>query len=250
MRRHPRLARTLPRSLDTAIGIARKSNPRIKLAKADLDSATALIKAAKSKYYPELFLEGRARAGEDLDGAERRTEDYRGRVVLKWNLYNGGIDKANEQEQIRRASEARMRLHTVQREVEEALRSAWNVRVRQRRLFPVLRDQQKAGKNVVSASLEQFRAGRRTLLDVLSAQNTYINTRTLAETSYYAREFATYRILASTGKLVKALRLKHPRASKAYARKQAKVPPTPKAETQRRYSPDRSKNPWRTILIK
>lgn len=165
-------------------------------------------------------------------------------MVAKWNLYNGGIDTANEQEQIRRLAEERLRLDSILREVEEALRSAWNSRSRQSELASTLAAQSRAGKNVVEAYEEQFTAGKRTLLDVLSAQNTYFNTEVLRETAHYAAAFAEYRILASVGGLVAALGLEVSPAADAYARVQARVPEADPADTNRRYSPDRDDNPY------
>lgn len=244
------LAGSIPPHLDAAIGLARTNNPRIKLAKADIDAAAALVKAARARYLPEVLLEGRARNGRDVDGVEDRTTDYQGRVVTRWNIYNGGIDRANEQEQIRRLSEERLKLHTIHREVDEALRAAWNSRMRRAELTQTLASQADSGRRVIEAYIEQFRAGKRTLLDVLSAQNTYVNTLVLQETARYAEAFAVYRILASTGGLVHALRLQLPAAADAYARGQARVPATPPAETMPRSSPDRTRGLWVTKVTK
>ena len=237
------LSGSVPKSLDTAIGMARTDNPRVKLAEADIDAAAALVKAARARYYPEISLEGRARTGEDVDGVEDRTEDLQGRVVAKWNLYAGGIDKANEQEQLRRLAEERLKLNSILREVEEALRSAWNNRTKQGELGYQLAEQAEAGKNVVEAYEEQFKAGKRTLLDVLSAQNTYFNTEVLRETARHAEAFAAYRFLASMGGLVPTLGVQVASAADPYARAQARVPETPPADTDRRYSPYRGPHP-------
>jgi len=97
----------LPRSLDDAIGLARQNNPRVHMANSDIDSAASLVDAARAKYGPTVTAEGVARGGYNIDGADGDTSDLQARVVLRWNLYRGGIDKANEQEQIRRTSEQR-----------------------------------------------------------------------------------------------------------------------------------------------
>ncbi len=246
LRDYPSLTRALPGSLDAALGHARRQNPQIRFAEADIDAVYALVKAARSKYMPEIFLEGRARTGEDIDGVENRKSDAQARVVAKWNIFAGGIDKANEQEQIRRVSEARYKLHQIQREVDEATRTAWDKRQQQVELERTLREQARAGASVVDLYQEQFRAGKRTLLDVLSAQNTYINTLVLSEISHFAHVFATYRVLGAMGSFVTALGLTHPTASDAYARDVARVPETPPAETMRRYSPDRGPRFWHT----
>ena len=249
LKEYPSLVRRLPHNVDSALGHARLNNPQIRFANADIDTAYALVKAARSKYMPEISLEGRARNGEDIDGVENRTSDYQARVVAKWNIFNGGIDKANEQEQIRRVSEARLRLHQIQREVDEATRTAWNKRQKQVELESTLRDQSRAGAAVVDLYQEQFRAGKRTLLDVLTAQNTYINTLVLSEIAHYAHVFATYRVLGAMGVFVDSLGLSHPEASDPYARPLARVPETPPAETMRRYSPDRTRGGfWHTSV--
>ncbi|TIP31516.1 MAG: channel protein TolC, partial [Mesorhizobium sp.] len=71
----------------------------------DIDAAASLVDAARAKYGPTITAEGVARGGYDIDGDNGDTSDLQARVVLRWNLYRGGIDKANEQEQIRRTSE-------------------------------------------------------------------------------------------------------------------------------------------------
>lgn len=233
------MAPFMPKTLDAALGLARTNNPQVKFAQADIDAAYAMVKAARSRYMPEIALEGSARTGEDIDGVENRTSDLQAKIVTKWNLFNGGIDKANEQEQIRRLSEARLKLHQILREVEEALRTAWNKRLKQAELLPVLTSEATFGRDVVASYQQQFSAGRRTLLDVLSAQNTYVNTLILAEIARFGEVFAAYRVVASTGMLVASLGLTPPNAALAYARTQARVPETPPAETMRRYSPDR-----------
>ena len=135
------VAKALPRSLDDAIGLARRNNPRVHMASSDIDAAAALVDAARAEYGPEVVAEGRARIGHDIDGTKAQTNDLQARLVLRWNLYRGGIDKANEQEQIRRVSEQRLALHQVQREVDEAVRISWERRFQQAELAKTLRQQ-------------------------------------------------------------------------------------------------------------
>ncbi|THF55011.1 TolC family outer membrane protein [Ollibium composti] len=225
------VARALPRSLDEAIGLARQSNPRIHMANSDIDAATALVDAARSKYGPELVAEGSARTGDDVDGTEGRTDDLQARLVLRWNLYRGGIDKANEQEQIRRASEQRLALHQVYREIEEAVRTSWDRRFKQADLAKTLRQQAATNERLVASYREQFKVGQRSLLDVLDAQNTRFNTATLADTAVFASLFAEYRLLAATGQLLRTEGITPPKQAKAYARTEFAVPETADVET-------------------
>lgn len=228
------VASLLPKSLDQAIGIARRNNPRIHMANADIDAADSQVDAAKSKYFPEIFAEGRAKVGNDIDGTTGRTSDLEARVVARWNLYRGGIDVANEQEQIRRASEQRLVLHQMYREVEEAVRISWDRRIKQADIAQTLRAQANANAGLVTSYQEQMVVGQRSLLDVLSAQNSRYNVNVLAKTSQYAARFAEYRILAATGQLLSTFSLEGPKQSEAYARSEFKVPETAPTETYRR----------------
>lgn len=227
----PSMSAAIPKTLDVAIDLARSNNPQIHMARADVDAADALVDKARANYLPEVDLEGSARAGHDVDGVDGRTTELGARVVAKWNLYRGGIDTANEQEQIRRASEGRYALHEVYREVEDAVRTSWNRRIMQLDLEKTLRSQAATDDKLVSSYRQQFRVGQRSLLDVLDAQNTRVNTDILAMTSQYAVIFADYRLLAATGKLLSTLNLKPAPQSAAYARKEFNVPPTAATDT-------------------
>ncbi len=235
------VAGSLPNSLDAAIGLARRENPRIHMAGADIDAADAQVDAARSKFFPEVFAEGRARIGNDIDGASGKANDLQARVVAKWNIYRGGIDKANEQEQIRRASEQRLVLHQIDREIEEAVRESWDRRIRQATLAKTLRAQADQNGRLVSSYREQFSVGQRSLLDVLDAQNTRYNVKVLARTADYASLFAEYRLLASTGQLVKTMKLTPAKQADAYARAEFDVPATQPTETYAR-TPSRQVN--------
>jgi len=237
----PSIAGALPRSLDVAIGLGRTNNPRMHMAQADIDVADAEVNAARAKYFPEISAQASARAGHDVDGVEGRTTDLTGRIVAKWNLYRGGIDTANEQEQIRRASEKRLYLHQIDREIEQAVRESWDRSARQHDLAKTLREQANENARLVESYRKQFQIGQRSLLDVLDAQNTRFNVNVRADTAEFAARFAEYRLLAATGQLLKTLNLTAPQQSDAYARAEFNVPPTPPTETYAR-TPSRQVN--------
>lgn len=239
--RPPSVADYLPASLDLAIAVARTNNPRIHAADADISAADAQVDAARSRFYPEIVAEGRARVGTDIDGNEGQTSDLQARVVARWNLYRGGADIANEQEQIRRASEQRLVLHQSHREVEEAVRISWDRRLRQSDLAQTLRAQAAANASLVSSYREQLAVGKRSLLDVLGAQNTRYNVGVLSKTAEFAALFAEYRLLAATGTLLKTMSLQAPSQAQAYARSEFDVPATAPAETYQRI-PSRQTN--------
>ncbi|CAH1649380.1 Channel protein TolC [Hyphomicrobiales bacterium] len=235
------MAGRLPKSVESGLALAVRNNPRIQIATADIDAAHALVKKARGKMLPEVFLEGRARSGRDIDGVEGRSTDLQARAVMRMNLYNGGIDQASIQEQTRRVAEAQFNRDQILREVREAVKLSFERRLRQSELTGVLGQQASLGDRLVSAYSEQFQVGRRSLLDLLDAQNTRYNAKVLHETAAMAARFSEYRILASTGQLVSSFGLRPPKQAEAYARTEAGVPPTADAETLPRYSPNKGR---------
>ena len=219
----PSLVAQLPKSLDVALDTARRNNPRIKAGLADVDAADAGVRGARNNYLPEVSAEGRLVTGTDTGGDEGRTTDAQVRLVARWNLYRGGIDQAREEEQIRRAGEQRFALDSAHREVDEAVRLSWDRRIQQRQLAGLLKQQSNANAQLVSSYREQLNIGQRSLLDVLGAQNTKYNVNVLSMTAQYASLFAEYRLLASTGSLLKAMNITPPKQNDAYARSEFKV---------------------------
>jgi len=229
----------MPPNLSKALGVARQHNPTIKVATADLDAAYALKKKAKAEYYPEVGIELRGRTGEDLEGVEGHENELRAEVVMRWNIFKGGIDLANDQEQLRRIDEERFGLRKAHRDIEEAVRLSWDRYLKQRQRLVHLRNQLSISNKLIEAYTEQFDVGERSLLDLLDTQSTRFNTQVTLETARNALTFAQYRILASVGVLLQAINTPAPEQSDPYARDWVHAPDTPDAETQVRTSPFR-----------
>lgn len=233
----PSLTASVPTSLDEAIEGARTNNPRVREAMADVDAAHAVVGAARANLGPRVSVEARGRYGQDLDGFRGETTDLQGRVVLRWTLFDGAINRNNVQESIRRASEQRYRLHEVTRQAEADARTAWTRLTNQTKLLTDLDQQSRVSDDLLLSYREQFNVGRRSLLDVLDAQNTRYNVQVQAETARFAKLFAEYRLLAATNRLLKAMEVAPAHGSNAYARARFKVSPTPPAELMERRLP-------------
>ena len=234
----PDLATAMPGSLDQAIGAARLRNPLVREAQADVDAANALVKKTEGDLYPTVGLEVRGRVGEDIDGFAGETNDVQGRVVLRWNIFDGGINRARLQETVRQASISRYALHARQREAEEDVRSAWNAFESQRRVTVALERQSSVSDDLLLSYRSQFNIGRRSLLDVLDAQNTRFNTQVRLETSRFSEVFARYQILAATNNFLDALNLSPGEGADAAERERYDFGPPVPAELQRRVYPD------------
>lgn len=226
----------VPDSLDVAIGVARQNSPLVNIAQADLDSVYGLKKQASAGFYPKVGVELRGRVGEDLEGVEGQVTDLRAELVVRWNLYRGGIDVANWQEQIRRIDEARFALEKAFRDVEEAVRLAWDTRVEGATRLSQLEQQLSAINELIEGYTEQFKIGERSLLDLLNTQNAKVNTQVEVVSARYGVLFADYRLLAATGRLLFSLDITPPKQFYPYARDLVRFPGSLQGDIQKRRS--------------
>lgn len=223
----PSLATSIPGTLEEALAVARERNPRVREATADLDAAHAMVRKAKSEQMPTLSLEGNARIGDDIDGFRGETNDLRAGLVLRWDVFNGGVKRSKVQEMYRREREARFRLDQMAREAEEDVRVAWNTWDAQGRLVKELEAQSTVSDELLRSYRAQFNVGRRSLLDVLDAQNTRYNVQVRTETAKFAQFYAEFKLLAALNGLLAAMDVAPPKAAAATARERFKVAPAP-----------------------
>lgn len=226
----PRVGKQLPGSLDEAIEMARRANPRVMLATADIDAAAAMVDQAASGLGPKLQFEARAATGLDIGGTEGNTNDLSARLQLRWNIYDGGIKSAEVQENVRRETEAMLVLDQTFREVEEAVRTSWLRMKTQAGLSGTYKEQLDASADLISSYRDQFSVGKRSLLDVLDAQNTRFNVQVLYDTARYSVYFSEYRLMAASGVLLSFMKLSAPAQADAYAREALELPSYEDAE--------------------
>lgn len=213
-----RVTTFLPASETSLIEKALADNPQLLSAAADLDAAAALARQARGALGPKLSMELSANTSLDQGGVTGYSTDLAGRLVFRWNLFDGGIRDAKVQETLRRETEAMFVQQIAGRDVTESIRTSRSRLVQQQALAAEYSNQASASDELVSAYREQFTIGQRSLLDVLDAQNTLINSKILSLTADYSARFAEYRLLAATGSLLAFLGLEASGRGQAYAR--------------------------------
>jgi len=229
----------LPASLDQAMTTGRQNSPRIKFSQADIGTAYAEWKAARSEYFPEVVGELRGRYSDDQDGVDGYESELSAQIVARYRLFGGGIDSANVQEQIRHIDERRAVLNREARDLDELVANSWNSLTVVRSRRALLDDQRAEAEKVLNSYEREFNVGVRSLLDVLDTQNSLVQTRVSATTARYAELFAEYRVLASMGTLLGSVGIAAPDESAAWAVENASAPAVPDSEDM-----TRSSDPW------
>lgn len=189
----------LPANVEDAVQLAIANHPTIKSATADIESAYAQRDTAKAPYYPRLNLEVGARHDRDLDGQIGDDEHWSAMLRLRYNLFNGGRDKARINETGQQIDQAKSIRDSAVRQVEQSTRLSWDAydtASKQLHFFEKNRD---ATIKTHSAYKQQFKLGQRTLLDLLDSANEMFVSKSDFVNAKYDELFAMYRILASMG---------------------------------------------------
>ena len=131
-------------------------------------------------------------------------------LVVRWNLLNGGIDKARIWEAAARSMEAKEISASTKRIIERETRVSWNAILTASTRVPLLRRQVEQTRSTRAAYNQQFDAGSRRLLDLLNVQSELFVAEASLRTEEFIRIYNSYRLLAAMGRLVPALGLEPP----------------------------------------
>ncbi len=189
---------TLTAAQHTAMGI----NPSVAALESQVDANTAAIGVARSAYFPTFTVDAGGTAQNDLDGVKGHNNDAELMVRMRYNLFNGGSDKAAIDSAIARETEARHDLDNIRRDVAEDVALSWNNLQASIKRLPNLRIHRDQSRNVFIAYGKQFQLGQRTLFDLLNAETEYIDAKASLTDGIYDVRSGTYRLLASTGTII------------------------------------------------
>lgn len=212
-------ARGLPGTVDAAVGEAVVAAPSIVATNFDAIAAEAAVGSAYSRFSPKLNLELGTSRYWSVSEIGDKDFDASAMLVVRWNLFNGGIDKARVWEAKARAAEASEISANTARNVERETRVSWDAHKAAVIRVPALREQLRLQRSRRSAYLEQFDTGQRRLLDILDVQNEIFVVDSSLRTEELIGIYSGYRLLAAMGRLVPALGLELP--------SEAAVPPAP-----------------------
>jgi hypothetical protein len=95
-----------------------------------------------------------------------------------------------------------------------------------------LETQGRVADDLLLSYREQFNVGRRSLLDVLDAQNTRFNVQSSLETARMSKLYAQYRVLAASNRLIEALGVQIATEARMDQRQKFDVNPIPPEDRQ------------------
>ncbi|MEX1204942.1 MAG: TolC family outer membrane protein, partial [Dongiaceae bacterium] len=203
----------LPTDSEQAVAAAVENSPTIAFARADVETAEADVRQQEASLYPDFRAELGGTVVDNVDGRTDTEYDATAMLVMRWNLYRGGADAARVREFKHRLAEANDTQRISERNVSENARVSWNAMQVAKANVVVLNENVEANQRTREIYRQQFDIGQRGLLDLLDSENELFLSRENLVTARYAELFANYRLLATSGALVKSLGLAAPEAA-------------------------------------
>jgi len=203
----PELNISMPDSIERAALYAINHNPSLLVSRYNIKGAQALHTQTQKDFYPKIDLE-LAQSYNDADKINRFNQPddrFSARLVLSYNLFRGGADKAAAQREISKINQEIEIKRDLKRQVIEGLDLSWNAYEMIAQQLIDLKDYSRFSEKTLELYKEEYDLGRRSLLDLLSAQNDVINSRSQIIIAEYDHLLAKYRILDAMGLLPMAI---------------------------------------------
>ncbi len=199
----------LPETLKQAANIAILHNPSILTSNHNVNAAHLLHKERKHSYYPQVDfqlshnLNDNSNTYGDLYGG--KVNETRAGITLTWNLYTGGADRAKVQQQVSAINQEYQIRDELRRQVVESLELSWSAYIMLDKQLSLLHKYRDFSRSTLEHYEEEYDFGRRTLLDLLAAQNDFIGAKNEIITAQYNHLFAKYRIHDAMGTMLVAV---------------------------------------------
>lgn len=201
-------------NVEEEVKTALTQSPTLDIFSSDVKVAYAEYKGTGSTLYPQIDLQLNGRTGDNLGGLEDEEDTSASAlVVANWNLYRGGGDVARVREFTHRHQVSKERRADTARAIEDDVRQTWARMVSAGERAREFASQAAANGEVVRAYKDQFGLDRRTLLDVLDAQNELFVSRSNTINSEFLEMFSVFRLLGLKGQLLPTLGVAYPRES-------------------------------------
>lgn len=171
----------LPKSLSECLNEMKENNPSLKAAEFADEASQYNISLQKGDLLPELNVSAGTgfQWGQPLPQLNDKYDGYYWQVgaQLSVPLYQGGGEYAKVREAKQLANQARINLEQVKRDLIRSTTQAWEQYRSTKSSIESIKAQIKASKMALDGVIREADVGSRTVLDVLDAEQEYLNNR-------------------------------------------------------------------------
>jgi outer membrane protein len=193
--------RFLPRTLPGAVDLGLTENPSVTAAMFGIDVGFLQVKVNEGALLPTVTLQGSVQQSYEQTLTTFRTFGASAIAQVSVPVYQGGAEYSLIRQSKENLAQQRLNLEQVRDQTRSNVVTAWGQLVAGKAQVASAQSQVSASEIALNGVREEAKAGQRTTLDVLNAQQALVNARVALVTAQHDRVVASYAVLNAVGRL-------------------------------------------------
>ena len=192
----------IPTSLDTATAISEQINPRLNLAKLDLEIARKELYSARGDLSPSASISYQKKKNYDLSSTVDEREQEEVKATVTWPIFKGGKNISSVKKAKFNMEEKKLLFNDISDQVNIDTANAWTAYSSSKGILEATTAQLKAAEIANEGiTLEYDSGNRRTTLEVIQSRTLLLDARTSYAKAQKDFAIAQFNLLASIGDL-------------------------------------------------
>ena len=193
--------RFIPPSLPQAVELSLIENPNVTAAMYGVDVNFLQVKINEGALLPVVTLQGSVQQAYEQTMTTYRAFGASAVAQLTVPVYQGGAEYSLIRQSKESLAQQRLNLETTRDQTRSNTVTAWGQLVAGKAQVASAQSQVTASEIALNGVREEAKAGQRTTLDVLNAQQALVNARVALVTAQHDRVVASYSVLSAIGRL-------------------------------------------------
>ena len=193
--------RFLPPTLPAAVELGLTQNPNVTAAMFGIDVSYLQVKVAEGALLPSVTLQASVQQTYEQSLVQYRSFGASAIAQLNVPIYQGGAEYSLIRQSKETAAQQRLVLDQTRDQTRANVVTAWGQLVAGKAQVQSAQSQVTASEIALNGVREEAKAGQRTTLDVLNAQQALVNARVALVTAQHDRVVASYSVLNTIGRL-------------------------------------------------
>jgi outer membrane protein len=193
--------RFLPSTLPAAVELGLTQNPNVTAAMFGIDVSYLQVKVAEGALLPTVTLQAAVQQSYEQSLIQYRSFGASATAQLSVPIYQGGAEYSLIRQSKETVAQQRLVLDQTRDQTRANVVTAWGQLVAGKAQVQSAQSQVAASEIALNGVREEAKAGQRTTLDVLNAQQALVNARVALVTAQHDRVVASYSVLNTIGRL-------------------------------------------------
>ena len=193
--------RFLPSTLPAAVELGLTQNPNVTAAMFGIDVSYLQVKVAEGALLPTVTLQASVQQTYEQSLIQYRSFGASAVTQLSVPIYQGGAEYSLIRQSKETVAQQRLVLDQTRDQTRANVVTAWGQLVAGKAQVQSAQSQVTASEIALNGVREEAKAGQRTTLDVLNAQQALVNARVALVTAQHDRVVASYSVLSTIGRL-------------------------------------------------